>query len=41
MAPGLTLNAEDLHLHGTPNARASGGGETLYAVEMVRALVGV
>jgi hypothetical protein len=41
MAAGLTLNAEDLTLHGTPAAHQAGKAQSYYPIEMMRALVGV
>jgi len=41
MAAGLTLEAEDLTVHGTPSARAVGRADSYYPIEMMRALVGV
>jgi len=41
MAAGLTLEAEDLTVHGTPAAKAVGRGDSYYPIEMMRALVGV
>ncbi|MFB4273413.1 tyrosine-type recombinase/integrase [Nonomuraea sp. GTA35] len=41
MAAGLTLNPEDLKVHGTPAAKAAGYHNQYYPIEMVRCLVGV